>query len=340
MKIKASKFFSTLLLSIFFVNSIAYANTYYNGIDISHYQGDIDFNAVATSCEAVYIKAGEGNDIIDSKFADNYKGAAAAGLDYGFYYYVTATSTTEAKTQAIVFANLISDIPYTLRPAMDFESFSTLSTLEINAIALAFLTQLEELTSIVPAIYSDAYNVETVWNETLSPYPLWVAAYENLSNPQNYVLPDNDVWTSWSGYQYSDAEKISGISSDVDGDIFTNALCISDTDETDSTDSTEDANHETEFTYIVKKGDTLWGISQKYHVAIADLVSTNSIANQNLIVVGEVLEIPGSQVYTIKSGDTLSGIATLFHTSVSALATINQIANVNLIYVGETLQIP
>lgn len=348
MKNLFTKLFFSVLFLMFLIHSTTCANVYYDGIDISHYQGTVDFSEVATTRQAVYIKAGEGSDYVDSQFSENHQGATAAGLDYGFYYYVTATSTTEAINQAIAFSDLITGIDYTLRPAMDFESFSTLSTTEINAIALAFLTKLEELTGVVPAIYSDAYNVETVWSATLSDYPLWVAAYEDLSTPQDYELPDNDVWTSWSGYQYSDSTQISGISGNVDSDIFTTALFLSDTTDTsdsdsdtsDSSDSDTSSTSKTSITYTVKKGDTLWGISQKYDVSITNLVTTNGIANPDFIAIDEVLKIPISQTYIVQSGDTLFGIANAFQTSVSALATTNQISNINLIYVGEVLQIP
>ena len=62
----------------------------YRGIDISEFQGEIDFEEVRRSgIEAVYIRVGAG-EYTDEYFAENYERAKAAGLKIGFYHYVTA----------------------------------------------------------------------------------------------------------------------------------------------------------------------------------------------------------------------------------------------------------
>ena len=61
------------------------------GVDVSAYQGSIDFASVAASgIEVVYIRAGGGSDFIDPYFARNTQSAIQNGLHVGFYYYVTA----------------------------------------------------------------------------------------------------------------------------------------------------------------------------------------------------------------------------------------------------------
>ena len=95
----------------------------YKGIDVSVWQGDIDFSKVKEhGIEAVYIRAGEGDNITDKYFESNYQKARSAGLKYGFYHYVTARSTVQAKEQANFFANLIHTKPQDMRAAMDFEN--------------------------------------------------------------------------------------------------------------------------------------------------------------------------------------------------------------------------
>ena len=65
----------------------------YNGIDVSGYQGNIDFGKVKKDgIQVVYIRSSEGTNYIDSKFEQNYKRARDAGLKIGFYHYVTARS--------------------------------------------------------------------------------------------------------------------------------------------------------------------------------------------------------------------------------------------------------
>lgn len=320
------KLFSSIFLSVQLLTSVCFADEYYDGIDVSSYQGVIDFSEIPSNYEAIYIRAGGGDDFVDEKFQENYENAQNYDLYFGFYYYVTASTIEQAQNQATAFATLIENIDYSLRPAMDFENFSSLTTDEINDIGLAFLLKLEELTKITPVIYSDAYNVETYFiNTDFSKYPLWVADFANLDDPNSYVLPTNNLWTSWSGYQYTDNLEISGISDKVDGDIFKSALFLS-----------EKTNNSANYT--VKSGDTLWKISNMYDISIDNLVEINNISNPNLIYVGEVLKISQTD-YIVKSGDTLTAIAQKFNTTVSKIATFNNIENINLIYVGELLKI-
>lgn len=197
--------------------------TEYQGIDVSVFQGDIDFEAAkADGIEAVYIRAGEGTDITDSQFEANYEKALAAELKFGFYYFVTAENAAEAVSQAQRFAGLLEGKTYELRPAMDFEDFEGLSTAELNAISLAFLQELEGQTNIRPALYTDAYAAESLWTSQLAVYPLWIADYgPGRDNP-----PRTGVWETWSGYQYSDEGSVSGIDAAADLDVFRSSLLI------------------------------------------------------------------------------------------------------------------
>lgn len=93
-------------------------------------------------------------------------------------------------------------------------------------------------------------------------------------------------------------------------------------------------------TYYVQAGDTLSGIATKFGTTVSALVSTNGIANPNVIYVGQKIILGGStSVYTVKSGDTLSGIAAAHGTTWQALAQKNGIANPNVIYVGQTIKL-
>lgn len=273
--------------------AVTFGEVNYNGIDISSYQGTVDFAELPTEYKTVYIRAGGGGDFIDSKFCENYKNAMANNIDYGFYYYVTATSTAEAESQAAAFAKIIEGIDYRLRPAMDFENFGTLTKDEINSFGLAFLSKLEELTGIAPVIYSDAYNVQTVWGEDFGKYTLWVADYTNSDNYSEYTLPTNEVWSDWGGYQYTDSHEISGITDKTDGDIFREGVFIDEViSGNDGCGNSGDTGDSYIF-YTVKSGDTLWGISQKYGVTVNELAEENGIKNPSLIFVGEVLRISG-----------------------------------------------
>ncbi|HEU4760454.1 MAG TPA: LysM peptidoglycan-binding domain-containing protein [Dehalococcoidia bacterium] len=102
----------------------------------------------------------------------------------------------------------------------------------------------------------------------------------------------------------------------------------------------------------VALGDTLWGLSQLYGVSVDTLVALNHIANPNLIIVGQLLELPGGSdpspqaaplpdggVYVVQPGDTLSGISLRFNVSIDALQETNGIADPNLIIAGQRITI-
>ena len=105
----------------------------YQGIDVSMWQGNIDFNAVKNSgIEAVYIRSSEGIGYIDPYFKTNYEKAKENGLKVGFYHYVTARSTDEAINEAKFFVSVINGLSPDMRLAMDFEYFGSLNLYERN----------------------------------------------------------------------------------------------------------------------------------------------------------------------------------------------------------------
>ncbi len=310
----------------------------FSGIDVSVYQGDIDFEQVKSSgIEVVYIRAGYGFSVTDPKFEENYTNATKAGLKCGAYYFVTARNTEQAYLQATRFAELISGKTFAARPAMDFEEFGSLGKNGINIVGLAFMQKLKELTGIVPILYTDAYNASETWDWNFAQFPLWVADYDA---EEPYVT--SNIWHSYAGFQYSDRGEIPGIYGNVDLDRFTSSVFLNGANEATPTKSPEPVR------YTVKRGDTLWGIAKKFGVTVSAVVNANNIRNPNLIYVGEVFIIPhmtseessGYTLYTVRRGDTLWGISRKFGTSINSIAALNGIENPNLIYAGEVFKIP
>ena len=95
------------------------------GLDVSVWQGEIDFAQVkAAGRSVVYIRAGEGL-FEDRRFRENARHAREAGMKVGFYFFVTAADAAQARQQAEYFAELIRHVPYDCRPAVDFEQYGT-----------------------------------------------------------------------------------------------------------------------------------------------------------------------------------------------------------------------
>lgn len=99
-------------------------------------------------------------------------------------------------------------------------------------------------------------------------------------------------------------------------------------------------------TYIVKAGDTLYGISNQYGVSVTELAELNGIKGDNLQI-GQVLMIPikaGTNpnnmfMYTVKAGDTIYGIARVYNTTVQEILNLNYLTSPNLV-VGQVIRIP
>lgn len=231
---------------------------------------------------------------------------------------------------------------------MDYEVFGGVGRTEVNNIAEAFLTTLQQLTNKEVIVYSNLSTARDIFNTNIaSKYQLWLAYYGDYNRLQNTTTS----WNNWIGVQYTDVGRINGINGNVDRDLFTSSIFLNNTEEIpEVTPPTNETNNQT-MQYVVKRGDTLSEIAQEYNTTVNQLVSLNNIKNPNLIYVGQTLKIPisstttqeeictGSIIYTVKRGDTLSEIAQKYNTTVSELVSLNNIKNPNLIYVNQKIRI-
>lgn len=311
----------------------------YKGMDVSEWQGNIDFKKVKEDgIEVVYIRAGQGFSYEDEKFERNYKEAKKYDLKVGAYHYVTARNEDEARRQARFFVSLVSGKKIDCKLAMDFEHFPNLSKSQINKISIAFLEEVEKLSGKKAVVYSDAYNANHTFEGEVTKYPLWIAQY-GVEKPQN-----DGRWKYWEGFQYTSKGRVSGIKGNVDRDKFTKEILLDDGVEIPPNDK-PDHKGEDRFAYRVKKGDTLSELALKYSTTVRDLIYINNIQNPNLIYIEDKIIISANRIndsqktYRVKKGDTLSEIAKRYHTTVEHLVELNRIKNKNLIYAGEMILI-
>lgn len=313
----------------------------YRGIDISEFQGEIDFEEVRRSgIEAVYIRVGAG-EYTDEYFAENYERAKAAGLKIGFYHYVTARSVEEGRRQARFFASLAAGREPDMRLAMDFEYFGSLSVSQINAISEAYLDELTSLTRREAVIYSDLSNARNIFSRALAEkYPLWAAQY-GADEPSA-----NGKWREWVGFQYTDEGRVGGIYGNVDRNIFTEGIFLSDSGRIDGEKRTTVRARTRTLTVYVRAGDTLWAIAREYGTTVEAIVRENRIVDPNRIFAGERLRITlpargsGEEIYTVRRGDTPISIAGKFGVTLSALEDRNGLERGETIYAGDKLSIP
>jgi len=316
------RFFTLLLCALLLLPSVQAVE----GMDVSVFQGEIDFAAARSGgIEVVYIRSSYGLRGVDARFAQNCAGAEAAGLPFGLYHYLEATTPAGARREAEHFVSLIRARPYACRPALDFENYRGLSREQATDTVLAFLGRVEELTGQQPMLYADGYAVTAKLGAAAAEYPLWLAQWDT-EEPDLAGSP----WREWTGWQYTDVGLAEGVTGFVDRDRFTAGIFL--------------REEETAFPYTVRPGDTLWALARRFNTTVEELARLNGIQNPNLIYVNQILRIPGlppvQKTYTVQPGNTLWGIARLYGITVNQIVQLNGIRNPNLIYPGQVLVLP
>ena len=122
-------------------------NEVLSGMDVSEYQGDIDFERAAEDgIRAVYVRAGVGSSYIDPYFHENYEKAKAAGLYVGAYWYSYAATTAEARAEAAACLEVLGGRALDFPVYFDMEEKSqvALSVEKCTEMATAFCEQIEK----------------------------------------------------------------------------------------------------------------------------------------------------------------------------------------------------
>ena len=175
------------------------------GLDVSHWQGNIDFQKVKDAgVEFVYIRIGRGNGIgkefvMDSKFKQNIEGFNSVGIPVGLYFYTYAASKQDAIKEAKWIVENIKDYKVDLEIAFDWENWSfyrefNLSFYELTEVAKAFNKELAKH-DYQGMLYSSKNYLENMWFEV--DFPVWLAHYTKQTSYQGkykvWQICDNGV---------------------------------------------------------------------------------------------------------------------------------------------------
>ena len=194
------------------------------GIDVSEFQGEIDWNVVKESgIEFAIIRLGyrgygaEGRLVLDERFEQNIKGAQAAGLKTGVYFFSQAVSDKEAKEEAEFVLQTLEGRKLELPVVFDTEEIKgdTARTDEntreqFTDNCIIFCDRIEEA-GYETMIYANMkWMAFTLYMEELTGYDIWYADYENT--PQWPY--DFSVW------QYSESGSVPGIEGAVDLNVW------------------------------------------------------------------------------------------------------------------------
>ena len=191
----------------------------YKGIDISNWQGYVDFAKVKQDgYKIVYIKATEGIDYINPYMEYSYKEVKKNGLLVGFYHYFRPS--IDPILQAEYFVDCIKDKDVDCRFALDIEDTEGYEKNELTDRCLWFLENVEKLTDKEVVVYTYTYFAKNNLQNTINKYPLWIANYGVDKPLQNFI------WKTWIGFQYSNTGEVSGVDGNCDLDVFMEEIIL------------------------------------------------------------------------------------------------------------------
>ena len=189
------------------------------GIDISSYQGNINWTTVSNyGMDFVILRITERGNKIDSTFERNYKGCVQNKISVGVYKYSYAKSVKESELEADNVIKVLNkrklDFPVFLD--LEWSEQRKLGNAAVEKISLAFLNKIKSAGYKV-GIYCNADWYNNVLTNKLRKYDCWIARYPEIDNGtlQERLRPSFGI-----GWQYSSKATIPGISAKVDRNVF------------------------------------------------------------------------------------------------------------------------
>lgn len=305
------------------------------GIDVSGSQGVINWKKVKQAgVKFAILKTGGSNAgfYTADRFAENYKGATAAGVPLGAYYYVGKNFKTAADGDADAqrFLAILKGKRFAYPVFVDVEETRPADKACVTDATLAFCETVEKAGYYV-GIYSSAVSgfVDRLDAARLKKFDFWVADYRASTIEAGKPALACGMW------QYSETGSVAGITGRVDLDIaFKDYPAIikakglngykaaasptqtapkdaskgKDTQKANSSKKGNSAPVTAHRTYTVKKGDTLTAIAERYKTTWRTLAVLNNLDNPDLLKVGQKLKIPTTtaQASAPKIGDVVT----------------------------------
>ena len=288
------------------------------GIDISHHQGEIDFNKLKGNIDFAMVRTSYGSFYEDRKYKRNIKGLESIGVPYGLYHFSYATNIESSNRTQSVNNNMLVDITDTICSMIESAGYYVM-------------------------IYANLDYLNGKLNSSkLDRYDKWLAQWTKSPTYNK----------SFGIWQYSSKGSLPGINGNVDLNIsykdYPSIIGKKNNDNTSSNNRQDEKIENNSTNYVVKKGDTLIKIASKYNMSYKTLVSYNNIKDANKIYVGQIIKIPKKDeviipsTYIVKKGDTLIKIAKKYNMNWKDLYELNKNvigSNPNLIKIGMVLKI-
>lgn len=190
------------------------------GIDISHHQGEINWTKVKGArigdnpVSFVFIKATQGDSMVDKRYAGNIREAREAGLTCGAYHYFQPGIDAARQAQHFIrHAQLQSgDLP----PVLDVEETGDLTLEQLRAETLKWLKIVEKRYGVRPILYTyHKFRKQFLNSRIFDNYPYWIA---------HYYVDSLQYEGEWKFWQHTDRGRVSGINGYVDFNSYNGSM--------------------------------------------------------------------------------------------------------------------
>ena len=191
-----------------------------HGIDISHYQGKIDWDQLLQNKETdfplhfIFMKATEGGTHGDDTFEENFAEARRRGFIRGAYHFYIPS--TDALKQADFFIRTVKLDSGDLPPVLDIEKTGRKSKKELQQDLKRWLDRVESHYGVKPILYT-SYKFKTRYldDSIFDAYPYWIA---------HYYVDSVKYEGKWDFWQHTDVGSVPGIKEDVDLNVYNGTL--------------------------------------------------------------------------------------------------------------------
>ena len=214
-----------LVASLFWFGVVKFNNpsrkTYpVRGVDVSVYQGDIDWQTLAAqNIDFAFIKATEGSSFVDPNFLLNFENAIKTDLRVGAYHFFSFDSGGD--TQAKNFIDAVYPTDNMLPPVVDFEYYGKYvkdppaDKEAVRHELSVVLDMLEAHYGIKPIIYATTESYEYLLADHFDGYDLWIRSV--------YSKPPKEYDGKWTFWQYTNRERLDGYDGEetyIDMNVF------------------------------------------------------------------------------------------------------------------------
>ena len=191
-----------------------------HGIDISHYQGVINWRQLAQThagefpIRFIFMKATEGGDHSDHTFLQHFDSARKYNFIRGAYHFFRPH--TDARKQADFFIRNVNLLSGDLPPVLDVEDRGKRSKEELQRAVKTWLDDVEAHYGVKPILYTSyKFKMRYLDNPVFDAYPYWIA---------HYYVDSVRYKGRWHFWQHTDVGTVPGVEEEVDLDVFNGTL--------------------------------------------------------------------------------------------------------------------